>query len=331
MMDIPSQNGTEETPLNTKKAVAVVGAGHWGKNLVRNFHHLGALGGICDLSPQQVTSFKEQYPDIWVTDQFEALLSNELIGGIVIATPSHTHYMLAKKALLAGKHVYVEKPIATRAEEVLELCELAKAHEKTLMVGHLLLYHPAVIRLKQLIEEGALGTIQYIQSDRLNYNPHRNDKSVLWDLAPHDLSMMCFLMNQEPRSIVASTGHRTHQDERVDVIHVEFEFTNNAIGHIHASWIHPAKQVRLTIKGSKASALLDDTLPQGKLQLFDPQERLLQTFPEYLTIEPLRLECQHFLNTMWHGQTPKSDGSNGHTVVKWLQAFEKHMTLLEVL
>lgn len=301
----------------------MVGCGNWGKNLVRNFYHLGFLKVLCDLDAELLARLKKQYPGVTTTSRFEDILTNPDIAAVVISTPSHTHYRLARAALLADKHVYVEKPIATRTVETQELFALSERVGKILMVGHLLLYHPAVNRLKQLIQEGYLGEIRYIQSDRLNLNSHRADRSVFWDLAPHDLSMMLFLLEQTPTRVVSAHGSQTSNDGLIDVAHIELAFENGVSGHIHNSWVHPVKQVKLIVRGSERTAIIDDTLSgPEKLQVFGnntPPDRMM---PEYLNLEPLKLECQHFINCVRSGRRPKSDGVNGIEVVRILEEAE---------
>ena len=306
--------------------VAVVGCGRWGRNLVRNFNNLEHLYAVCDQMKEQLQDLRAQYPAVMTTSDYSKLLSNPKIDAVVIATPSRTHHALAKAALEAGKHVYVEKPMATSSEQTQELFKLAQELDQVLMVGHLLLYHPAVNRLRQLIREGYLGEVRYIQSDRLNFNPFRQDKSVIWDLAPHDLSMMCFLLDREPEGIVSVNGHRTSDaDGLVDVAHIELAFPGGVAGHIHNSWIDPQKQVKLIVRGTKRTAILDDTLGEGKLQIFTKEDETqpLKEFPEYLRLEPLKLECQHFINAVKSGTSPKTDGYNGYHVVKILELADK--------
>lgn len=311
-------------PKTTEK-VAVVGCGNWGKNLVRNFHGLEFLHSICDLNKTALQALKKTCKGVHITTDFEEILSNPVIDGVVISTPSASHYKLAKAALLSGKHVYVEKPVATSCAQTQELYTLSQELNRVLMVGHLLLYHPAVNRLKQLIASGYLGEVKYIQSDRLNFNPNRQDKSVIWDLAPHDLSMICYLLDREPDGLVSVNGHKTSTDGRVDVAHMELIFPDGIGGHIHNSWIHPTKQVKLIVRGTERIAIIDDTLGTGKLQIFgkDSESKPLKEFPEYLSIEPLKLECQHFINCMRSGKTPKTDGVNGYHVVKILELAER--------
>jgi UDP-2-acetamido-3-amino-2,3-dideoxy-glucuronate N-acetyltransferase len=316
--------------------IAVIGSGHWGKNLVRNFHNLGFLAKVCDLNPDALEQVRRQYANVAVTSRFEEVFGDPAVDGVVISTPSFTHYELARDALLNGKHVYVEKPVATSSEQTLELFSLARRVGRVLMVGHLLLYHPAVNRLRQLIREGYLGQIKQIASDRLNTNKLRPDKSVIWDLAPHDVSMLGYLMDQEPEDIVSVIGYRNREDGLVDDARIDMVFPNNVAGHVHISWVHPVKQVRLVVRGTRRTALIDDTLPGNKLQIFNPDDtpdnsaQPVGEFPEYLDIEPLKLECQHFINCIRYGYEPKTDGMNGYSVVRVLEMAERKMELISV-
>ncbi len=322
-------NDTDELPI---VKVAVVGCGNWGKNLVRNFHSLNFLHTVCDKNTQALRALQPQYKGIHFTDNFQEVLENPEIHGVVISTPSVTHYGLAKEALLAGKHVYVEKPVATTCEHVLELFSISEEQDRVLMVGHLLLYHPAVTRLRQLIQEGALGHIKKIQSDRLNTNLNRPDKSVIWDLAPHDLSMISYLLDEDPEDIVSAIGYRNREDGLIDDAHIDLTYPNEVGGHIHISWVHPIKQVKLVVHGTKRTAMIDDTQSQRKLQLFNKDDLTtpIEEFPEYLSIEPLKLECQHFINCIRSGKRPKTDGLNGYQVVRILEKAEEKMELISV-
>lgn len=316
------------------KKVAVIGCGHWGKNLVRNFALLGALGAICDRDETLLAKFKTEYPDVICTTRFEDLITNPVIDALVIATPSRHHYPIAKACLLADKDVYIEKPLATSLKEAQELIQIAQRLDKIIMVGHLLLYHPAVCRLRQLIVEGALGEIKYIESLRLNLNKNRPDKSVLWDLAPHDLSLMMYLLGENAKQVLSAQGLQTAEDGLVDVAQVNLAFESGIQGHIHTSWVHPVKEVRVTVTGTKALAILDDTLPwKEKLKLRPTEESKSEAegtqpvmpaydTPEVLTIEPLKLECQHFLHCIESRRQPKSDGDNGQAVVACLEVAE---------
>ena len=310
-----------------KKCVAVVGCGIWGKNIVRNFYNLGALHSVCDLDKENLKMINELYSDVETTSDFEGLLNNPEVKAFCIVTPSHTHFSLVRKALLTHKHVYVEKPISTSSQEALELKELAQKMNVQLLVGHLLLYHPAVNRLKMLIAQGVLGEIKYAQSDRLNINYFKNDRSVMWDLAPHDVSMIAHVTGKAPLKVLNAVGVASEFENIFDITHLTIEFEDGLIGQVSDSWIHPQKRVALLVRGTKATAILDDTLQEGKLKVYDNKknsQKDIEVF-DYLEIEPLKLECQHFLNCIEHNKTPRSDGENGYMIVKILESAENIM------
>lgn len=307
--------------------VAVIGCGIWGKNVVRNFYNLEALHTVCDLDAENRKNLKEQYPDVNIIADFNEVLANPEIDAVAVVTPSHTHYKIVKQAIEAGKHVYVEKPISTVAAEAKALDELATKNNMVLMVGHLLMYHPAVNRLKMLIKEGVLGDIRYVQSDRLNINHFKNDRSVMWDLAPHDVSMTSYILGKEPIRVISAVGASSDNNEIMDITHVTIEYEDNIIAHISDSWIHPQKRVNLLVRGTKATAIFDDTLTENKLQIFEstsPKTSKTEVL-DYIEIEPLKLECQHFLNCIENGKSARSDGHNGFNVVKVLEEAEKIM------
>ena len=309
------------------KYVAVVGCGLWGRNIVRNFYNLNALHSVCDLDEENLKMINELYSDVHTTKNFDEIISNPEIKALCIVTPSHTHFSLVKKALLAHKHVYVEKPISTSSKEALELKELASKMDVKLLVGHLLLYHPAVNRLKMLIAQGVLGDIKYVQSDRLNINYFKNDRSVMWDLAPHDVSMIAHITGKAPLKVLSATGAESEFENICDITHLTIEFEDGIIGHVSDSWIHPQKRVVLLVRGTKATAILDDTLAEGKLKVYDNKkgsQNDIEVF-DYLEIEPLKLECQHFLNCIEHDKTPRSDGENGYMIVSILETAENMM------
>lgn len=310
-----------------EQKVAVIGFGMWGRNIVRNFYNLNVLDIVCDLDDEAHKKIKEQFPGVKVTKDFNDIIKDETITGVAVVTPSHTHFKIVKAMLEAGKNVYVEKPISTVAEEARVLTELAEEKGLILMVGHLLLYHPAVNRLKMLIEEGTLGELVYAQSDRLNVNYHKNDRSVMWDLAPHDVSMIAYATGRDPVKVISAVGCSSDRNEIMDITHLTIEFEGGMIGQISDSWITPQKHVTLLVRGTKATAIFDDTLPENKLKVYDnfiPANT--QDYPlDYLEIEPLKLECQHFVNCCASGQKARSDGENGYTVTKILEEAEKIM------
>lgn len=310
-----------------EQKIAVIGMGMWGKNIVRNFYNLNALEMVCDLDDESLKSVQEQFSGVKVTKDFNDIINNPDITGVAVVTPSHTHFKIVKAMLEAGKNVYVEKPISTVAEEAKVLTELAESKGLVLMVDHLLLYHPAVNRLKMLIEEGVLGELVYAQSDRLNVNYHKNDRSVMWDLAPHDVSMIAYVTGKNPVKVISAIGCSSDRNDIMDITHIGVEFEDGMIAHISDSWITPQKHVTLLVRGTKATAIFDDTASTDKLKVYDnfvPANT--QNFAlDYLEIEPLKLACQHFVNCCASHQKARSDGANGYAVVSVLEEAEKIM------
>lgn len=311
----------------SEQRIAVVGCGMWGRNIVRNFYNLNVLDTVCDIDEENRKKVLEQYPGVKVTTDFNEIINNKDITAVAIVTPSHTHFKLVKAALEAGKNVYVEKPISTVAQEARDLSELAHEKGLVLMVGHLLLYHPAVNRLKMLIEDDVLGDIVYAQSDRLNVNYHKNDRSVMWDLAPHDVSMMSYVIGKEPKRVISAVGASSDRNDIMDITHITIEFEDGITGQISDSWITPRKHVTLLVRGTKKTAILDDTVPENKLVVFDNFANNTQniTAPDVLEIEPLKLECQHFISCCETGKKARSDGDNGFMVTQILEEAEKIM------
>jgi len=307
--------------------VAITGCGTWGRNLVRNFYNLESLHSVCDMDSDILRRVSDEYAGVKCIDNFNEILETEEINGVIIATPSHTHYKLTKKALEAGKHVYTEKPIATTSEEARELMEIADEKGLVLMVGHLLLYHPVINRIKSLINEGVLGKVTYIQSDRLNVNFFRNDRSVLWDLAPHDLSMAAYILGKKPLNVEAASGCSVNNDGIIDITHIDIGFEDDVLVHISDSWIHPLKRVILLVRGTKATAIFDDSFAEKKFELYDNSgtEKKLIDCPDYIDIEPLKLECRHFLSCIENRVKSRTDGLNGYETVKILEDAEKIM------
>lgn len=310
-----------------EQRIAVIGCGMWGRNIVRNFYNLNVLDTVCDIDDENLKKVTKQYPGVKTTKDFNEVLNNKNITAVAVVTPSHTHFKLVKAMLEAGKNVYVEKPISTVAQEARDLSELAHEKGLVLMVGHLLLYHPAVNRLKMLIEDGVLGDIVYAQSDRLNVNFHKNDRSVMWDLAPHDVSMISYVTGKTPLRVISAIGCSSDRTDIMDITHIGIQFEDGVIGHISDSWITPKKHVTLLVRGSKATAILDDTVPENKLVVYDNFEQSSThiTAPDVLEIEPLKLECQHFISCCETGKKARSDGDNGFMVTQILEEAEKIM------
>lgn len=310
-----------------KQKIAVIGCGVWGRNIVRNFYNLNVLDTVCDIDDENLAKVTQEYSGVNITKDYNDIINNPEITGVAVVTPSHMHYKIVKAMLLAGKNVYVEKPISTVAQEAKDLTNLAHAQDLVLMVGHLLLYHPAVNRLKMLVEEGALGEIVYAQSDRLNVNYFKNDRSVMWDLAPHDVSMISYVIGKEPQRVISAVGCSSDRNEIMDITHISIEFEGGAIAQISDSWITPKKHVRMLVRGTKATAILDDTVAEKKLEVFDNFAAAPSTniHLDYLEIEPLKLECQHFISCCETGKKARSDGENGYSVVKILEEAEQIM------
>ncbi len=316
--------------------IAVIGSGYWGKNLVRNFNELGVLHTICDNNPSTLSAFQEQYPDVAVECSFQNVLQNPAIDAVVIATPAETHYKIAKMTLLANKHVFVEKPLALYVNEAEELQQLALSQNLKLMIGHILLYHPAIIKLKEIINSGELGKINYIYSNRLNLGKIRSEENILWSFAPHDISAMLFLLDETPCQVMAQGGNYLNQDI-TDVTMTMLSFKSGVKGHIFVSWLHPDKEQKLIIVGDKKMALFDDTLAQGKLQIHDKGVDWINRQPvprkNGITLvpldnsEPLKAECKHFLSCIASDTIPKSDGINGVKVLKVLNACQDSLKL----
>jgi UDP-2-acetamido-3-amino-2,3-dideoxy-glucuronate N-acetyltransferase len=318
--------------------VAVVGSGYWGKNLVRNFYRLGALKLICDKNEIVLASFEKEYPGVETCLAINDVLSREDIQGIVIATPAESHFTLVTEALLAGKHVYVEKPMALRQSEGEELISVADKTHRVLMVGHLLQYHPVFRKLKGLAASGELGRINYIYSHRLNLGKIRREENILWSFAPHDISMILSLAGEEPESVLATGGNYLHQ-KIADVTSTHLEFPSGIQAHIFVSWLHPFKEQKLVVVGDRKMAVFDDTQPwQDKLLLYPHRIKWQNNVPvpakadperlEILEAEPLRMECEHFLYCIANGEQPLTDGHEGLRVLKVLNASQRSLDQL---
>ena len=312
------------------KNIAVVGTGYWGKNLVRNFHALDALHTICDVNPETVKAFCDQYTGIKGVTSFSEILNNPEILGIAISTPAPTHATLIREAILAGKDVYVEKPLCLSEEEGKTLVALAKEHNRILMVGHLLWYHPVVLKLKELIDQGELGRICYIYSNRLNLGKLRREENVLWSFAPHDISVILGLTGERPESIRAQGGNFLHQ-QIADTTVTLLNFSSGIRAHIFVSWLHPFKEQKLVVVGEKQMAVFDDTVAwEEKLQLYPHSiewndnipvaHKAEATLVDVAQDEPLRAECAHFLECIASSQQPRTDGAEGLRVLKVLNA-----------
>src|SRR6059036_600351 len=255
-----------ESVGKSKVNVAVVGIGYWGKNLVRNFHELGALALLCDAERSVEEICRHEYESVRFCRDFSAVLSDPSIAAVALATPAATHHAMAKAAMEAGKDVFVEKPLAIDVKQGEDLVELAKAKSRILMVGHILRYHPAILKLQQLIRDGALGQINYLYSNRLNIGKIRTEENILWSFAPHDISVMLSLLNEMPTRVTCQGGSYLNRDIP-DVTLSHFEFPSGVQAHIFVSWLHPIKEERLVVVGSEKMAIFDDTA-EHKLVLY---------------------------------------------------------------
>ena len=317
-------------------AIAVIGAGYWGINLIRVFADLGELGGICDFSESRLEQLAIRFPGVKQFSTLDAVLDDASVQGVVIATPAECHYSMARKALLAGKDVYVEKPLTMHCEEAEILTAMAERLGRILMVGHLLEFHPAVTRLKELIDAGELGRLEYLYSNRLNLGKVRREENALWSFAPHDVSVLLLLLNQMPIQVTA-TGGTYLQPNISDVTISTMLFERGVRAHLFVSWLHPFKEQKLVVVGERRMAVFDDVRKTDKLQLFDKKidlvngqfvvEKPLAKTIDLPDDEPLVLECQHFLDCIQTRRTPKTDGHDGWRVLKVLEASQRSLSM----
>lgn len=309
--------------------VVVIGTGYWGKNLVRNFSELKALYGVCDTDLSTLTRMKDSYPGIRLFSSFTEVLSDDEVDAVVIAAPAELHYRLAKEALMAGKDVFCEKPLSLQTEEARELVELARERKGILMVGHLLEYHSAILRLKELIDSGELGKVNYIYSSRLNLGKIRREENILWSFAPHDISVILLLLGEMPVTVSAHGGNYLHH-EIADITVTNLSFKSGVKSHIFVSWLHPYKEQKLIIVGEKKMAVFDDVAKEDKLLLYSHRIDWVDRIPvphkenvqrvDFKMGEPLKEECQHFLDCLRTREQPRTDGRKGLCVLEVLSA-----------
>jgi predicted dehydrogenase len=322
--------------------IAVVGVGGWGKNLARNFHQLpdANLKYVCDLDQKKLDQLARQLPGSTLTRDYDAVLRDPDIQAVVVATPGPRHHAVARMALEAGKDVYVEKPFTLEIGHAEELIALAESRKRVLMVGHLLEYHPVVTRLKEMIGREELGRLYYIYSQRVNLGTVRADENALWNFAPHDISVIMFLLGAAPTD-VAARGQCYLQKGVEDVVFLTMNFGGRAMAHVHVSWLDPHKIRKLTLVGDRKMAVFDDLEANEKLRLYDKGAQVNQdynTFAEYVGLrfgditvpyikvgEPLQIECRHFVDCVRTRKTPVSDGHDGLRVVKVLDAAQRSL------
>jgi predicted dehydrogenase len=319
--------------------VGVAGLGYWGPNLARNFAAIPGcvLAGCCDPSEAVRERAGAMFPDARLTGEISELLSDPDLDAVVLATPVPTHADLAVQVLEAGKHCFVEKPLAQSVADAQRAVTAAQDADRILMVGHLLEYHPGVQRLKQLADSGELGEIYYIYGNRLNLGKLRADENALWSLGAHDVSVVLFLAGEEPIEMVAH-GEAYVRPEVEDVVFCFLRFPSGLSAHLHLSWLDPHKERRFTVVGSRRMATFDDMELERKLTIYDKGfDEDSHSYGEYITrsgdisspripnVEPLRLECEHFIDCIRSGQHPRSDGASGLRVVRVLEALQESL------
>lgn len=318
--------------------VGVAGCGYWGPNLVRNFRQAPdcQLKVLCDASENRLAHMRRLYPEVGATRRYEDLLEDRDLDAVVIATPVRFHYEMAKAALNMGKHVFIEKPIARTGAEARELVELAQRQELVLMVGHTFLFSPAVRRMKEIIDSGDIGPVQYISARRLNLGLFQKDINVAWDLAPHDISILLYLLEESPLSVSCQgSSHVSRGIEDVTMMYLNFR--KNRCAFVHNSWLDPKKVRQMTVVGSRRMIVYDDTEPLEKLKIYDARVEVpphYDTFAEFTYSyhygdayvpyikqdEPLKLECANFIESIREGTEPVTDGKLGLEVVRILEA-----------
>ena len=318
---------------NEQSNVALVGCGYWGKNLCRNFHAFGALSFVVDATENGQTTARSIAPDAQITDSLDDVLRNDQVRGVALATPAETHAELAIQAMQAGKDVFVEKPMALTLEDAEKMKKVAEETGRILMVGHLLEFHPAVLKLVEMIASGELGKINYIYSNRLNFGKVRTEENALWSFAPHDVAVILRLMGQAPVEVSACGGSYLTNGV-ADTTMSNISFLNDSRAHIFVSWLHPFKEQRLVVVGDKKMATFNDVAPFGeKLQLypqnveFDGPIPILKKedteFVEHANTEPLREECNHFLDCIQSRNQPLTNAQSGIDVLQVLHACQQ--------
>ena len=305
--------------------VGVVGLNYWGPNLVRNFNDLAELTWLCDLDEAQLQQIGGRYPDAKTTTRFEDLLDDESLDAVVIATPVPTHYALAKQALEAGKHVFVEKPPAMRAAEMDELVSLAEAQDRVLMPGHLLLYHPGVLKVKELIDKGDLGDVLCVYGNRVNLGIVRSNENALWSLGVHDLSVILYFLDEDPELATAQGSASIHPGVE-DVVFCFLRFPSGKIAHMHLSWLDPHKMRKMTVVGREKMVVFDDMEPERKVTVYEKRAgsngELYSgdiSIPKIETTEPLRRECTYFLELIEGEHDKAKVARDGARVVRALE------------
>ena len=322
--------------------LGIIGVGGWGKNLLRNFQEQPEAEVVIasDLVESRLKAARNKYPDMRGTDDYGEILRDPEITAVVVATPGSTHFKIVRDCLRAGKDVFVEKPMTLTGRDSQELCDLAAEKELILMVGHLLLYHPGVIKLKAELQAGTIGDLYYLYSQRLNLGKIRRSENSLWTFAPHDISVALYLIGLEPIAVSAH-GESYIQEDVADVVFATITFPGKVLAHIHVSWLDPHKVRRVTIVGSKKMMVFDDMESSEPIKIYDkgvPEAIEYDTYGEYLHLrygdvqipwvkagEPLKVETGHFIDCVKERKAPLTDGRNGLMVVKVLECAQQSL------
>lgn len=329
--------------------IGVIGCGYWGPNLIRNLSELDScrLVSVCDTREDRLGYIRKKFNGIHTTANYREILESGDIDGVVIATPPTTHFSLAKEALLSGKDVMVEKPLAESVEGCVELIDIAKRNKRILMAGHTFIYNAAVRKLKEIVETGDMGEIYYIYSNRLNLGIIRSDVNALWNFAPHDLSILLYLLEKEPISVNAK-GYSFIQRGIEDVVFMNLDFPDNIGANIHISWLDPNKMRRMTVVGSKKMVVYNDISPDAKIMVYDKgvmsnhetgSGQVFENYGDFQFLlrsgdihipkidfkEPLKVECGHFIECIKERKEPLTDGNHGLKVVKILEAAQRSL------
>lgn len=326
--------------------VAAIGCGYWGPNVIRNLAEMPGfvLRQVCDSNPDRLAAVARRYPTARPVIEFEEALRDQLVDAVYVATPVSTHYALVKRALLAHKHVLVEKPLATTVEQAEELAELARTRQLTLMVGHTFVFSPPVRTVKQLIDAGSIGPIYYIETTRVNLGLFQKDVSVVWDLAPHDLSILLYWLGEVPTNVSARgrSFHGDGGDPREDVAFLTVDFPSGVLAQIQVSWLAPSKLRRTSIVGRQRMVVYDDLEPVEKVKVYDRGvERQPDSFGEFQltyrsgailspaleTTEPLKNEVAHFLECITTGREPDTGPRGATDIIRVIQAAERSLRL----
>lgn len=322
---------------STQPHIALIGHGYWGKNIARNLYQLGALRGVFDLDKKTSQEVRILYPDIHLYQTIDEVLADRAVAGVAISTQARTHAELSMAAIRAGKDVFVEKPLALSYEHGQQVVEYAKQKGRILMVGHLLEYHPAVLRLVELVQSGELGKLLYIYSNRLNLGKFRREENILWSFAPHDIAVILRLVGESPIEVMATAGAYL-QPNVADTTLTHLLFDDGLRAHIFVSWLHPRKEQRLVVVGSKKMAVFDDrAAPEDRLVIYDKGADWIDNYPvprqgESVQMvcersEPLRVEMSHFITCMETREQPRTDGRSGLRVLHVLQAAQQSLQM----